>query len=126
MKPSTVSAVMTAEPVTVRTTTPFKDIAELLVAKGISAVGVLDKDGALVGVVSEADLLPHLSELPGLGWRPRWIGARRRRMATKAAARVAKDLMTSPAITVDADEPLAAGCLVRPVRSAKAVRAGGR
>ncbi|WP_410674964.1 CBS domain-containing protein [Amycolatopsis sp. cmx-4-68] len=97
----TVSAVMTADPITVSTGTPFKDIAALLTGNGISAVGVLDKTGALVGVVSEADLLPHL-------WgdrKPRW---RDRRPARKATAGVAKDLMTSPAVTIDAGATLAA------------------
>ncbi|KDN22051.1 CBS domain-containing protein [Amycolatopsis rifamycinica] len=97
---STVSAVMTADPITVSTKTSFKDIAQLLTGNGISAVGVLDKTGALVGVVSEADLLPHLWDDP----KPRW---RDRRLARKATACTAKDLMTSPAVTIDAEEPLA-------------------
>ncbi|HET6708038.1 CBS domain-containing protein [Amycolatopsis sp.] len=96
-----VSAVMTADPITVSTNTPFKDIAALLTGNGISAVGVLDKTGALVGVVSEADLLPHLWE----DRKPRW---RDRRLARKATACVAKDLMTSPAVTIDAEATLAA------------------
>ncbi|MGW5718621.1 CBS domain-containing protein [Amycolatopsis sp. NPDC003865] len=98
---TTVSAVMTADPITVSPQTPFKDIAELLTGNGISAVGVLGKTGALVGVVSEADLLPHLWEDP----KPRW---RDRRLARKATACTAGDLMTSPVVTIDADAPLAA------------------
>ena len=101
MNAGTVSAVMTADPITVSPQTPFKDIAELLTGNGISAVGVVDKTGALVGVVSEADLLPHLWE----DRKPRW---RDRRLARKAAACVAKDLMTSPAVTIDAEATLAA------------------
>ena len=98
---STVSSVMTADPVTVSTRTPFKDIARLLTGNAISAVGVLDKTGALVGVVSEADLLPHLWDDP----KPRW---RDRRLARKATASLAEDLMTSPAVTIDAEDSLAA------------------
>ncbi|WP_284740553.1 CBS domain-containing protein [Amycolatopsis sp. RTGN1] len=101
MNAGKVSAVMTADPITVSAQTPFKDIAELLTGNGISAVGVVDKTGALVGVVSEADLLPHLWE----DRKPRW---RDRRLARKATACVAQDLMTSPAVTIDADAPLAA------------------
>ncbi|WIY00459.1 CBS domain-containing protein [Amycolatopsis mongoliensis] len=101
MNPGTVSAVMTADPITVSPQTPFKDIAELLTGNGISAVGVVDKTGALVGVVSEADLLPHLWE----DRKPRW---RDRRMARKAKACLAKDLMTSPAVTIDAGATFAA------------------
>ncbi|WP_370961618.1 CBS domain-containing protein [Amycolatopsis sp. cg9] len=95
---TTVSAVMTADPITVTTRTSFKDIAELLTGNGISAVGVVDKTGALVGVVSEADLLPHLWEAP----KPR----RRRRLARKATACTAEDLMTSPVVVIDAEESL--------------------
>ncbi|MGW4065163.1 CBS domain-containing protein [Amycolatopsis sp. NPDC004747] len=101
MNAGMVSAVMTADPITVSTKTPFKDIAQLLTGNGISAVGVLDKTGALVGVVSEADLLPHLWE----DRKPRW---RDRRLARKATACTAEDLMTSPAVTIDAEATLAA------------------
>jgi CBS domain-containing protein len=101
MNAGKVSAVMTADPITVSTQTTFKDIAELLTGNGISAVGVLDKTGALVGVVSEADLLPHL-------WEDRKPRRRDRRLARKATACVAKDLMTSPAVTIDAEATLAA------------------
>ena len=98
---TTVSAVMTADPITVSPQTPFKDIAGLLTGNGISAVGVVDKTGALVGVVSEADLLPHLWDDPKLRRRDR-------RLARKATACTAKDLMTSPVVTIDADDSLAA------------------
>jgi CBS domain-containing protein len=101
MNAGKVSAVMTADPITVSPQTPFKDIAQLLTGNGISAVGVVDKTGALVGVVSEPDLLPHLWE----DRKPRW---RDRRLARKATACVAKDLMTSPAVTIDAEATLAA------------------
>ncbi|WP_328457880.1 MULTISPECIES: CBS domain-containing protein [unclassified Amycolatopsis] len=96
-----VSSVMTTDPITVSLQTPFKDIAELLTGNGISAVGVLDKTGALVGVVSEADLLPHL-------WEDAKPRLRDRRLARKATACVAKDLMTSPAVTIEAGATLAA------------------
>ncbi|HKN52425.1 MAG TPA: CBS domain-containing protein, partial [Amycolatopsis sp.] len=102
MNASTVSAVMTADPITVATQTSFKDIAQLLTGNGISAVGVLDKDGTLVGVVSEADLLPHLWHGPA---RRAWFRADK--FTRKAAARMAADLMTSPAITVNVDDSLA-------------------
>lgn len=45
--------VLTASP-----STPVKDAARLLVEHGISALPVLDAKGALVGIVSEADLVP--------------------------------------------------------------------
>jgi CBS domain-containing protein len=50
--------VMTADLVTVARHTSFKELAALLSSHRISAVPVLDDHGRLVGVVSQADLLP--------------------------------------------------------------------
>lgn len=52
-----VKDVMTTEVVTVREDTPFKDIVELLVEHRISGVPVVDANGLLVGMVTEADLV---------------------------------------------------------------------
>ncbi|MDT8913619.1 CBS domain-containing protein [Amycolatopsis sp. PS_44_ISF1] len=95
-----VSAVMTADPITVGPRTSFKDIVELLTAQEISAVGVIDKTGALLGVVSEADLLPHLQCARARRWP-------HRKQIRKAHACLAQDLMTAPVVTVDADDPIA-------------------
>ncbi|QWF77958.1 CBS domain-containing protein [Amycolatopsis sp. CA-230715] len=100
----TVSTVMTPDPVTVRTDTPLKEIAEVLTARAISAVGVLDRHGALVGVVSEADLLSHLREHE----RPSWLAKRLSRRDRRMSGRVASDLMTAPALTIDAGASLTA------------------
>src|SRR5438477_6945410 len=43
---------------TASTSTPVKEAAGLLVEHGVSALPVLDAKGALVGIVSEADLEP--------------------------------------------------------------------
>lgn len=49
--------IMTTQVVTVRPTTAVKAAAALLVERGISAVPVVDDDDALLGIVSEADLM---------------------------------------------------------------------
>lgn len=109
-----VHEVMTGEVTSVRTDTPFKSVVWTLAARGVSGAPVLDMDGLVVGVVSEADLLPKESrEIRGgprlLSWR------KRRALARKTAGRVAGELMNSPAITVGADTPLpqAAALLAR-------------
>ena len=53
------SDVMTTGVITVGLNTPVLDIVRTLLSNRISAVPVLDKDGILSGIVSEADLI-HL------------------------------------------------------------------
>jgi hypothetical protein len=54
-----VQDVMTAPVVTVSATTHYKEIVELLLTWDISGLPVVDFDGQLVGIVTEADLLPR-------------------------------------------------------------------
>ena len=56
--PHKVREVMTADVASVKRSTAFKDIAELLSARRISAVPVLDDHGMIIGIVSQGDLLP--------------------------------------------------------------------
>ena len=89
---------MTARPVVASETTGFKEIAGLLAEYRISALPVVDDVGRLVGVVSEADLL--LKEAFGLGVKHHLVeSSRMRREHDKAGALLARDLMTSPAVT---------------------------
>jgi len=50
---------------TVSPSTPLKDAARLLVEHGISSLPVLDARGTLVGIVSEADLMPMRTQTVG-------------------------------------------------------------
>ena len=50
-----VKDVMTTRVVAIRKNAPFKDIAALLTRYRVSAFPVLDDDGKVIGVVSEAD-----------------------------------------------------------------------
>ena len=52
-----VAAVMTAEVLTIAPETPFKVIVQKLFERHISALPVVDTEGLVVGVVSDADLL---------------------------------------------------------------------
>ncbi|HSP10334.1 MAG TPA: CBS domain-containing protein [Candidatus Dormibacteraeota bacterium] len=53
-----ISSVMTRPVVTIAPQDGVKDAAGLMVANEISALPVVDASGALVGIVSEADLIP--------------------------------------------------------------------
>lgn len=95
----TVSDVMTRDVVTVTTDTGFRQIADLLVSRRVSAVPVLDPEGVVVGVVSEADLIPKLEYADRLPHHP--LATRRTRVIRrKAGSERAVDLMTAPAISV--------------------------
>jgi len=95
-----VQDLMTGAVVTVGEATPFKEIVELLARHRFSAVPVVDAAGRAVGVVSEADLLLK-EERPEAGLDAPWFERRRRRVErTKAAGAVARELMTSPAVTI--------------------------
>ncbi len=102
--------VMTHDVVTVHSDTTVKEIAEILLAKRISGVPVVDAAGALVGIVSEGDLI-HRVENETERRRSWWLElfADRERMAQdfiKSHARKAGDVMTRHVVTVKPHTPL--------------------
>ena len=97
--------VMSAHPISVRKTASFKEIAARLREYRVSAFPVLECDGTIIGVVSEADLLAKEAlDVGQHGVRGLITGIVRRRALRKAAGVTAGDLMTSPAVTVGADD----------------------
>jgi CBS domain-containing protein len=92
---------MSTHPISVRKNAPFKEIAARLREYRVSAFPVLDYDGTVIGVVSEADMLAK--EALGTG-HPGVRAVMHRRAFRKAAGVTAGDLMTSPAVTVGADD----------------------
>jgi len=106
-RPLTVASVMSPDPITVRLTTPYKEIANLLRDNAISAVPVLNAFREPVGVVSEADLIAKHTYLSGQR-KPSRLAKDAYARWNKARAQIAKDLMTSPVQTIDADASLLA------------------
>ena len=97
--------VMSAHPISVRKSASFKEVAARLREYRVSAFPVLGRDGSVIGVVSEADLLAK----EALGDEPHGVpgliaGLVHRKAIRKAAGVTAGDLMTSPAVTVGADD----------------------
>lgn len=82
MRHMKVGGLMTDDVVSAVPTTSFREVAKLLAEHDISGVPVVDEDDHVVGVVSESDLLAR-HELTAL------------------------DLMTTPAVTVHAEETVA-------------------
>ena len=105
-----VADVMTRDVATVRPETALKDVAALMVQRGISGVPVVDARGTVLGVVSEADFLIKERGAEGVHHRllARVFGESRQAQAelSKIEATTAGEAMTSPAVTVGADDLL--------------------
>lgn len=104
--------IMTTQVVTVTPETTVREIAFLLAEKGISAVPVVDH-GAVVGIVSEGDLI-HRQELGTDEYRKRssWIRIVENREAAaafdaEAHGIYARDIMTRNVISVSEHASLA-------------------
>ncbi|MFE3169152.1 CBS domain-containing protein [Streptomyces sp. NPDC059224] len=104
--PHIVSDVMTQTVVSVGPQAPFKELVRLMRDWQVSALPVVEGEGRVVGVVSEADLLLKEEFRDG---DPDLPPSRPRRTAglTKAGAVTAEQLMTSPALTTRPDATLA-------------------
>ena len=103
-----VGDVMTRDVVSVTPDTPLKDVAAALVERGISGLPVCDADGAVVGVLSEADMLVKQGGSPersgGLfAWLVETASAPD---LAKLRAHTAGEAMTSPAVTVETASPV--------------------
>ncbi|MFF1296346.1 MULTISPECIES: CBS domain-containing protein [unclassified Streptomyces] len=109
--PYTVSDVMTHTVVAVGSEAPFKEIVELLDQWKVSAVPVLAGEGRVVGVVSEADLLPkeEVRDSDDVEFAER----------AKAGAVTAGELMSAPAVTVHADATVAEAARIMARRHVK-------
>ncbi|WP_406502645.1 CBS domain-containing protein [Streptomyces sp. NBC_01602] len=95
---------MTKTVVTITPDAEFKEIAAAMEQWKVTAVPVVEDEGRVVGVVSEADLLTKEEfheQSPGMIEDMRRLGD-----IAKAGSVQAKDLMTSPAVTVKPDAPL--------------------
>ncbi|TJZ99569.1 CBS domain-containing protein [Actinacidiphila oryziradicis] len=108
MKHQMTGTVMTSDVIRTVADTPFKDVAALLAQHHISGLPVVDDDDKVIGVISETDLLLHHADQEKAGAERRFhLTPAARRTATKAHARTAGELMSTPAITVRADDSIA-------------------
>ncbi len=107
----TVRDVMTQPVISVRPGTPLKEVAHLLVDCKISGLPVVDEDGVVLGIVSEADFLVKEQGIEAVRRRrlARIIGESResRSQLAKIGALTAGEAMTAPAVTISADSRIA-------------------
>ena len=108
--------VMTPDPVTVTVDTGVEELLRLLGENDLPGVPVVDEGGHVIGMVTESDLvitdedgedlhIPHYVELMG-GLIPLEPLRRFEERLKKAAAATVRDMMTEPAVAVDADDPI--------------------
>ena len=104
---SLVKDLMTPQVVTIGPATPFKEIVARLANHRVSAVPVVNDDGLVLGVVSEADLLLK-EEFPDPDQDiPLFWTKRRRLERDRAAATTARDLMSVAVVSIAPDATVA-------------------
>ena len=100
--------VMTQKVISVTTTTSLKETAAIMAARGIAGIPVVDDNGAVVGVISEKDFLSQM----GGKKTPSIMDVIAECLSSKGCVAIsmrsgyAKDIMTSPALTVLEDTPV--------------------
>ncbi|MFF0474000.1 CBS domain-containing protein [Streptomyces sp. NPDC004284] len=109
----TVGDVMTRTAIAIGRDAPYKEIVTLMAEWKVSALPVLEGEGRVVGVVSEADLLPK-EEFRLDEPRPDELA-----VSVKAGALRAGELMSSPAVTVHPDATLAEAARIMATRRVK-------
>ena len=105
--------VMTTKVISTTANTPVREVARTLLAHGISAMPVLDADGAPIGMVSEGDLVSR-DELERVERRDWWLKLVADDTAPdsgflanlRAPDRTAGDVMSAPVITVSEETEL--------------------
>ncbi|MGW3302835.1 CBS domain-containing protein [Streptomyces rubiginosohelvolus] len=115
--PYTVADVMTRKVIAVARTASFKDIVTAMSRWSVSALPVVEGEGHVVGVVSEADLLPKEEfheRSPGLLEQMHRLDA-----TAKAGSLTAEDLMTRPALTIGPDATLPQAARLMATRGVK-------
>ncbi len=109
-----VSDIMTTEVVTVKRETPVNEVAQVMGARDISGVPVVDEANHVVGIITELDLIvrntrlemPRFIEVMDWGRipleRPRHAQERLRHMLGTQAT----DIMTEKVVTIHPDAPV--------------------
>jgi CBS domain-containing protein len=97
---------MTTEVVTVTPQTTLKEAATLLVQRGISGVPVVDEDGAVVGVFSEADVVVKEGREGRREGLLGWLFEQDISIESKLEAKTVGDAMSSPPITIGPGAPV--------------------
>jgi len=102
--------IMTPRVSSVRPETPISEAAELMLAKRISGLPVVDAAGKLVGIVSEGDFLRR-GEIGTRRQRSRWLAffvgpGKQAAEYVRQEGRTVKDVMTPDPVAISEDEAI--------------------
>ncbi|MFZ5780574.1 MAG: CBS domain-containing protein [Pseudomonadota bacterium] len=104
------SKVMTRAVVTIPADATVYAAADILLGARVSGAPVVDADGKMVGIVSEADLMnrPEIGTVPGKSWLERLLAddARSARDYVRSHSHHVVDVMTKPVVSAREDAPL--------------------
>ncbi|MDD2875951.1 MAG: CBS domain-containing protein [Acidiphilium sp.] len=104
-----ISDIMTVDPITVQPETTLGDAGRIMLDQRLSALPVIDRDGILLGILTDGDLLrrPELDTAPAIGW---WRGFLEPETSAdqfvKTRGRRVSEVMTEKLLSVTADTPL--------------------
>ena len=102
-----ISDLMTRDVSTVTPATPLKEAATVLAGRGISGLPVVDPDGQVVGVLSEADVMVKQSgPREQHGGLFAWLVEPSDSLPAKLEATTAGEAMTAPAVTISPERPV--------------------
>lgn len=102
-----VESLMTREVVTVGPETSLRDAAALMAERRISGLPVVDPDGAVVGVLSEADIVIKAGGPKRAGHRLLgWLLEPDFEAEEKITAQTVGEAMSAPAVTIEQGRPV--------------------
>ena len=105
--------------------TPFKELVERMLERDISGLPIVDGDGALVGIVTEADLIskPALAAPSGrqraLRFVAHLLSGQDPVSVRRAEGLTAREIMSQPVLTVHPDDDLAHAARIMLARHVK-------
>jgi CBS domain-containing protein len=108
-----IADIMVTDVVTARPDMSVKELAELLRERGVGGVPVVDDDGAIIGMVTDGDLMaldadlhfPHYIQfLDSVIYLER--ASKFEERLKKAVAATVRDIMTDEVLTVRPDDPV--------------------
>jgi CBS domain-containing protein len=110
--PATVGEMMLADPLAVQADAPIAEALDALLESPLRRAVVVDADRAVVGIITDGDVLRRAARrLPGgtLSRLAAWLsgGERPAELQVEGYGRAASDAMTSPVTTVREDAPVA-------------------